>query len=53
MSALVHHISSEYIDSSIAGFIAVLLFVPETKALSLEELDQGLFPDLCFTKTII
>lgn len=23
------------------GFLAVLLFVPETKALSLEELDQG------------
>ena len=26
---------------SIFGFFAALLFVPETKALSLEELDQG------------
>lgn len=25
---------------SVIGFIAILLFVPETKALSLEELDQ-------------
>lgn len=28
--------------SSIFGFVAVLFFVPETKALSLEELDQGI-----------
>jgi hypothetical protein len=26
------------------GFFAILLFVPETKALSLEELDQGELP---------
>ena len=30
--------------SSIVGFFAALLFVPETKALSLEELDQGTCP---------
>lgn len=28
---------------SIVGFFAALLFVPETKALSLEELDQGTY----------
>jgi len=31
---------------SVVGFFAVLLFVPETKALSLEELDQGLWKKL-------
>lgn len=31
---------------SVVGFFAVLLFVPETKALSLEELDQGLWEKL-------
>jgi hypothetical protein len=30
-----------YAACNIVGFIAILLFVPETKALSLEELDQG------------
>jgi hypothetical protein len=30
-----------YAAWNIVGFIAILLFVPETKALSLEELDQG------------
>lgn len=33
--------SSDLVTLSVVGFIAVLLFVPETKALSLEELDQG------------
>ncbi|CCO35706.1 Inositol transporter 4 AltName: Full=Myo-inositol-proton symporter INT4 [Rhizoctonia solani AG-1 IB] len=28
------------------GWVLILLFVPETKALSLEELDQGRLPDL-------
>jgi len=30
-----------YAAWNIVGFFAILLFVPETKALSLEELDQG------------
>jgi hypothetical protein len=30
---------------SIVGWVAILLFVPETKSLSLEELDQGQFLD--------
>ena len=30
-----------YAGWNIVGFFAILLFVPETKALSLEELDQG------------
>ena len=30
-----------YAAWNIVGFFAVLLFMPETKALSLEELDQG------------
>jgi Sugar (and other) transporter len=30
-----------YAGWNIVGFVAILLFVPETKALSLEELDQG------------
>ena len=30
-----------YAGWNIIGFFAILLFVPETKALSLEELDQG------------
>jgi len=37
-----------YAAWNIVGFFAILLFVPETKALSLEELDQGeyrFFPD--------
>lgn len=33
--------------SSIVGFFAILLFVPETKALSLEELDQGRYSAPC------
>lgn len=30
---------------SVIGFTLILLFVPETKALSLEELDQGMSPN--------
>ena len=33
-----------YAGWNIFGFCAILLFVPETKALSLEELDQGKYP---------
>jgi hypothetical protein len=33
-----------YAAWNIVGFFAILLFVPETKALSLEELDQGKQP---------
>jgi hypothetical protein len=33
-----------YAGWNIIGFFAILLFVPETKALSLEELDQGKYP---------
>jgi Sugar (and other) transporter len=46
-----------YAAWNIVGFFAILLFVPETKALSLEELDQGecCFPDgrclACFSFT--
>ena len=32
-----------YAGWNVLGFILILLFVPETKALSLEELDQGMF----------
>ena len=32
-----------YAAWNIVGFFAILLFVPETKALSLEELDQGTY----------
>lgn len=32
-----------YAAWNVVGFILILLFVPETKALSLEELDQGEF----------
>ena len=36
-----------YAAWNIVGFFAILLFVPETKALTLEELDQGTyFPKL-------
>ena len=40
--------------SSIVGFFAALLFVPETKALSLEELDQGTCPPatICPSRTL-
>ena|SRR6266850_2762349 len=46
-----------YAGWNIVGFFAILLFVPETKALSLEDLDQGeyRFPDgrcsACFSFT--
>ncbi|OCH83653.1 general substrate transporter, partial [Obba rivulosa] len=33
-----------YAAWNVAGFVLILLFVPETKALSLEELDQGTSP---------
>jgi len=48
VSRLVHsNIADPDIEhSSVVGFFAVLLFVPETKALSLEELDQGLWEKL-------
>lgn len=35
-------------EFSIIGWVLILLFVPETKALSLEELDQGWFIGLFF-----
>ena len=35
-----------YAGWNIVGFCAILLFVPETKALSLEELDQGKRPPM-------
>jgi Sugar (and other) transporter len=35
-----------YAAWNIVGFFAILLFVPETKALTLEELDQGTHPFL-------
>ena len=31
-----------YAAWNVIGFVLILLFVPETKALSLEELDQGM-----------
>ncbi len=37
-----------YAAWNVVGFILILLFVPETKALSLEELDQG----ACITSTL-
>ena len=37
-----------YAAWNLIGFVLILLFVPETKALSLEELDQGAsLPDRC------
>lgn len=36
-----------YAAWNVVGFILVLLYVPETKALSLEELDQGQFIISC------
>jgi hypothetical protein len=46
-----------YAGWNVIGFFAILLFVPETKALSLEELDQGkhslpLFQKTCYSCTI-
>ena len=38
--ARVNHSVDSYDEFSLIGFLLILLFVPETKALSLEELDQ-------------
>lgn len=40
---------SHWVSGNVIGFCLILLFVPETKSLSLEELDQGTvlhYPDI-------
>ena len=41
-----------YAGWNIIGFVAILLFVPETKALSLEELDQGKSSDRYYSNIL-
>lgn len=40
-----------YAGWNVIGFVLILLFVPETKALSLEELDQG--PSFCISHRLL
>lgn len=43
----------DFPTTSAVGFVVILLFVPETKALSLEELDAGMCTRLSVVQVLL